>query len=328
MKRANPTLSFLLKALVSVGFLSFLLWQTDMSQLFRVLSSAHISYLGIALIGYFLGQVMSSMRWALLARALGFKNPFKEFVVFYLIGMFFNLFAPSTVGGDVGRVFYLAGGGNKGQGKYWTGSAASALVSVITDRAIGMAVLAWIGAVALVVFPAYALPLIIRYPTFVLALGFLFGWRLLPLLNRFLQRRERPMIKNLLLALETYGSTGQILLKAIILSLIVHFLQAWIQILLGRALDLEIPWSYCLILYPLVGIFSALPVSFNGIGLREGGYLFLLRQIGISSEKAIAFGLLFFVIVALDSLIGGVVFLLRKSPKPPAIVSETKNQVR
>jgi hypothetical protein len=53
--------------------------------------------------------------------------------------------------------------------------------------------------------------------------------------------------------------------------------------------------------------------------LREGGYIFMLAVIGIWSEKAIAFGLLLFICVAVDSLIGGLVFLLRKSPRPAAV---------
>lgn len=324
----RSTLMFLLKTLVSLGFLSFLFSRIDMTQLIQVLSSAHVSYLLVALAGYFLGQIISSVRWALLAQPLGFRNPFKDFAVFYFIGMFFNLFAPSIVGGDVSRVFYLARGGNKGQEKDWTGPTACALISVVADRAIGMAVLVWIGAVALVVFPNYSLPWIVRYPAFALALGFLLVWLLLPLLNRFLQRREHPIGKNLRLALETYRGSRQIILQTIVLSLFVHSIQTWIQILLGRALDLEIPWSYCFILYPLVSVFSAIPISLNGIGLREGGYLFLLGQIDVSSEKAIAFGLLWFIIIALDSLIGGVVFIVRKGPKPSAIVSEIKDQVR
>ncbi|MFQ5904707.1 MAG: lysylphosphatidylglycerol synthase transmembrane domain-containing protein [Candidatus Binatia bacterium] len=324
----RSTLMFLLKTLVSLGLLSFLLSRIDIAQLLQVLSSVHLSYLVVALTSYFLGQVISAVRWTLLAQPLGFRNPFKDFAIFYFIGMFFNLFAPSIVGGDVGRVFYLARGGAEKRERDWAGATTCALISVIADRAIGMAVLVWIGAVALVVFPKYSLPWIVRYPAFALALGFLLGWVLLPLLNRFLRRREDSMGKNLRLALETYRGNHPILLQAIILSLSVHFIQTWIQILLGRALDLEIPWSYCFILYPLVGVFSALPISLNGIGLREGGYLFLLGQIDISSEKAIAFGLLWFIIVVLDSLIGGVVFIVRKSPRPSAIVSEMKNQVR
>lgn len=85
MKRASPVLVFLLKALVSLGFLSFLLSRIDITQLLGVLSSVHLSYLVVALTGYFLGQIISSVRWTLLARPLGFENPFKDFVAFYLM---------------------------------------------------------------------------------------------------------------------------------------------------------------------------------------------------------------------------------------------------
>jgi len=87
---------------------------------------------------------------------------------------------------------------------------------------------------------------------------------------------------------------------------------------MGKALQIDVPFSFCIILYPLVGTFAALPISLNGLGLREGGYLFLLGLIGINTEKGVAFGLLLFLIVALDSLIGGLLFLMKKSPKPAA----------
>ena len=91
---------------------------------------------------------------------------------------------------------------------------------------------------------------------------------------------------------------------------------------MGRALGLEVPYSFCIIVYPLVGTFAAIPVSLNGLGLREGGYIYLLAVIGIGTEKSIAFGLLLFLIVALDSLIGGVLFLLQKSSKGAAVIGE------
>ncbi len=319
---SRSTLTFLLKTLVSLGILFFLFSRIDMTQLLQVLSSIRLSYLVVAMAGYLLGQILCSMRWALLARSLGFKNPVKDFVIYYFIGMFFNLFAPSTIGGDVGRVYYLARDGSKRAEKEWTGPTISALVSVLADRFIGLAVLVWIGAVALVLFSNYPLPLVIRSLTVALAAGSLLGWLLLPLLNRFLERWDFPKGRNLLMGLETYTKNRQIILQTVVISLCVHFIQSWMQILLGRALDVEIPWSYSFILYPLVGVFSALPISLNGIGLREGGYLYLLQRIEVSSEKAIAFGLLWFIIVALDSLIGGIVFIVRKSPKPSAIASD------
>jgi len=328
MKRLHPTLLFLLKALVSLGLLSFLLARVDVAQLLRALVSARPSYLGIVLGVYLLGQILCSFRWLLLARPLGFRNPFRDFVTIYFIGMFFNLFAPSIVGGDVGRVFYLARDHANGEQRSWGGSTACAAVSVLADRAIGMGVLVWVGAVALVLFPSYPVPAIIRYLTFALALSFFLGWFFLPLGNRFFGGQKFAAGENLRRAFRSYAKSRSILLQVAGLSLIGHIIQAWMQILLGSALDVEIPWSYALILYPLVGLFSALPISVNGIGLREGGYLFLLQLIGVSAEKAIAFGILWFVIVALDSLIGGVVFILRKAPRPSAIAPEVGGQAK
>ena len=323
MKRS--TLMTLLKAIVSLGLLAFFLSRIDFFHFLRALSSARLSYVAIALVIYLFGQLISSVRWTLLARALGFQNPWKDFAVYYFIGMFFSLFTPSTVGGDLGRIFYLARDGSKEKEGGRAGSMALATISVITDRAVGMAVLIWIGAVAVAVFPGYSLPSAIRYLTFAVALGFLLGCVSLPLFSLLLRSREGPVWKNLRLALQAYRGRWHVIVQTMLLSLIVHILQSWMQVLIGHALEVEIPWSYGLIIYPLVGTFSALPISLNGIGLREGGYLFLLLRIGVSSEKAIAFSLLWFIIIALDSLIGGLVFILRKSPAPSALVPEAED---
>ncbi len=319
---SRSTISLLLKSLVSLGILAFLLSRIDTAQLVRVLTSARLSYLVVGLAGYILGQLLCSVRWALLARPLGFENGVKDFAVFYFIGMFFNLFAPSTIGGDVGRIFYLARDGRRKEEKRWSGPALSALISVLADRLIGLAMLAWIGAAALALFSGYALPLAVRAITFALAAGTILGWLLLPQLNRLAEHWDIPRGKNLLRGLVTYAANRRVIALTLIMSLIAHSIQGWMHILLGRALDVEIPWSYVFILYPLVGIFSALPVSLNGIGLREGGYLFLLRHIDVSSEKAIAFSFLWLIIVAIDSLIGGLVFIIRKSPKPSGVFPE------
>jgi hypothetical protein len=93
------------------------------------------------------------------------------------------------------------------------------------------------------------------------------------------------------------------------------------HVIMGLALHLSLPLSFCIIVYPLVGTFAALPISVNGFGLREGGYIFLLALIGINSEEGIAFGLLLFLIVAVDSLIGGVLFLVKKGSAPASTVS-------
>jgi len=316
MKKAKPVLILMLKLLVSAGLLLFFFTRIHIERFLHTLASADFSYVALALIVYLFAQLFAALRWAILARPLGFDTRYKDFSLYYLIGMFFNLFAPSTVGGDVTRVYYLARDGEKNRQKGWAVSTVPAAVSVFMDRAVGMTVLVWLGAAGLVLFPYYAVPPAIRSLTFALSIGLVAGGLLVPLLRRFFPDDGHPILVKLRLAMNAYRAHWGVIPQAIVISFVLHLIQAWLHVMMGKALQIDVPFSFCIILYPLVGTFAALPVSLNGLGLREGGYLFLLGLIGINSEKAVAFGLLLFLIVVVDSLIGGLLFLVKKSPKP------------
>jgi uncharacterized membrane protein YbhN (UPF0104 family) len=323
MKKARPLLILLMKLLISAALLGYFLTRIHVERFVDTFTSADLSYIALTLVVYLASQLVSAARWMVLIRPLGFNTPFNALVRYYLIGMFFNLFAPGTVGGDVSRVYYLAREGEHAE-KRVAGATMHAAVSVLMDRAVGMAVLVWLGAIGLSLFPEYAIPSVVRSLTYGLAVAFLVGALLVPVLRRLVPTIGYSILVKLTIALRSYRIRWATLPEAVLLSFAVHFIQAWIHVILGRAIQIEIPFSYCIIVYPLVGTFAALPVSLNGIGLREGGYLLLLQVIGISSEKAVAFGLLLFLTVVLDSLLGGLVFILQKSPKPSEIAAELK----
>jgi len=312
MKISKATLIIFAKILVSAGLLAFFLSRIDVSQFWGTLLAADVGYVSIALAVYIICQVISAMRWTVLSRPLGFTMGLSGMTAYYFIGMFFNLFAPGTVGGDLSKIYYLTVDGQKAGEKSWSAATLRATVSVVADRAVGMFVLVWLGAIGLFWFSHYAVPAAVRSVTFALAAALLVGGLCLPLVTKFLPNDSHPLIAKLRVALQSYGSGLSAIPVALLLSLVVHLIQAWMHVVMGKALNLEIPFTFCLILYPLVGTFAAIPISFNGIGLRESGYLFLLSAIGISSEKAVAFGLLLFVIVTLDSLLGGLLFLLKR----------------
>jgi glycosyltransferase 2 family protein len=322
MRKAAPALMLLMKLLVSAGLLAFFFTQIHIERFLATLVSARFSYIAVVLLVYLFCQLLSAARWMVLARPLGFEHPFKAFGIYYLIGMFFNLFAPGTVGGDVSRVYYLARDGEPYREEGWASATIPAAVSVFMDRAVGMVVLVWLGAIGLALFPEYDVPAPIRSLTFALAVGLVAAAGIVPLLRRMLPEGSHPIVVKLRLALRVYRTQRSVIPRAVLLSFALHVIQAWMHVMMGRALQIDVPFSFCLILYPLVGTFSALPVSLNGIGLREGGYLFLLGLIGINSEKSIAFGLLLFLIIAVDSLIGGVVFLCRRGSEPSEAGSE------
>jgi len=229
--------------------------------------------------------------------------------------MFFNLFAPSTVGGDVSRVYYLV----RDEQAHAAGRSVTtvhAAISVLMDRAIGMVVLVWLGAAGLLLFPEYPIPSTARSVTLLFALALVVGVLLMPLLRRVLPEDGHQLVVKLRLAFRSYRTKWRALAAGVLISVLVHLMQTWMHVVMGWALGLDLPFSFCIIVYPLVGTFAAIPVSLNGLGLREGGYVYLLAAVGIGTEMGVAFGLLLFLIVALDSMIGGVLFLLQKVPRP------------
>jgi glycosyltransferase 2 family protein len=321
MKKTKPLLIFLLKLLVSGGLLAYFLSRIHIERFVDTFASAKFSYIALALAVYLVTQGISAARWLTLARPIGIKTPFPDMVRYYLIGMFFNLFAPGTVGGDVSRVYYLV----KDEEAHAKGRAVTtvhAAMSVLMDRGIGMLVLVWLGAAGLLLFPEYSIPTPVRTAVLLLALAILAGVLLIPLVQRVLPDDGHQLLVKLRLALRSYRTHWRAVGVAALLSMVVHLIQAWMHVAMGRALDLDLPFSFCIIVYPLVGTFAAIPISVNGLGLREGGYVFLLAVLGIGTEKAVAFGILLFLIVALDSLIGGLLFLLQKSPRPTTVASQ------
>src|SRR5438128_6925729 len=113
----------------SVTLLACLAWRIDWHQVALALRQVHWSswLLGVGL--YSATQVVSSLRWQLLAQPLGFRQPLGQFVRLYFIGMFFNLVLPTSVGGDVVRAWYLAENSRR---------RSAALVSVLLERGSGL----------------------------------------------------------------------------------------------------------------------------------------------------------------------------------------------
>lgn len=311
MKKPGASLILLAKAAVGIGLLAILFFTLDWRQLLGTFSSARLSFLAAAVAAYMAGKALTGVRWAVLARPLGFASPLRDFVAFYYIGMFFNLFALGTIGGDAGRVFYLARDRtDAGRPE----AAALALVSILADRAIGLAGLVWIGAAALVVFPGYAALVhpAVRYATYGVAAVPILAYAAFPFAGRLLLKIRHSLGKKLHDLGSAYWSRPGVLAGSIALSLVFHLIQIGIQILIADALGFELPWAYACVFFPLVDIVAMLPVSISGMGLREGSYVFFLGKLGVGPEKAVACGVLWLGIVVTSGLAGGLVFVLHR----------------
>ena len=74
-------------------------------------------------------------------------------------------------------------------------------------------------------------------------------------------------------------------------------------------------------IFALINLFSVIPISFGGWGIREGFAFALYPGTGVKIETALAVSILFGVIMIIVGLIGGTVWLL-SGDKAKELVSE------
>ncbi len=272
-------------------------WRAFVSQLW----TAQPGYVVVAFVGYVLGQVLSAYKWGLLARVVGFDQSLRSFVSYYFGGMYLNLFSPSTIAGDVGRGVLLAGG-REGVGR--------ALQSVLADRASGTVMLIWVSALSFVVLGPTVLPAVVCYGTIAAAVGAVLVWWLLPRLMALLFVPGHVIRRSSEKLLAPYHTRPRLMLGVCSLAFGFHVFQIGLLPLLAHALNVSVPFWYLMVCIPLVTLVSSLPLSFGGLGIREGSYVLFLSLVGVSQNEALAISLVWTALVFGAGLVGGLVLFM------------------
>jgi uncharacterized membrane protein YbhN (UPF0104 family) len=294
-----------IRVAVSIGIVAYILSDVDWGDLGHAITGVDLRWFGAATALYLFAQVVSATKWSLLGRALGFDESWVGYVRHYYLGMFFNLFGPSTIGGDFARALYLSRGHRRGV----------AINSVIFDRLSGLAVLMGLAAVVLAVTP-YEFPEALRVVVIAGGLSLLLSWWLLPRVVRILPQDQwiRRMVEGDLAPL---WRDRRLLLRVAATSLCFHLLQVCQQWLVARAVGIHLSLGYCLAFHPLLAVMMAVPVSISGFGVREGGYLYFLTRINVDDSFAVTMGLLWWGVSAVGGIVGGLVFLYAGAALPP-----------
>jgi uncharacterized protein (TIRG00374 family) len=295
-----------LRLAASVILLGIVAWRIDWMRVRDAFTDLRLSLWLLATALYALTQVVSSLRWRMLGRPLGFNAPLSRFIGYYYIGMFFNLVLPTSVGGDVVRAWYLDGN---------SGRKAAAFISVLADRVSGVVVLLLIALGALAFRPA-DLPTWVTWTVAAMTGGTLLGLTAFILISQLSRTKYSvPTGANRFWRYSLYDfrsaifASPQVFVLTTMLSLIVQLANVLVVWLIGRALHIGIPDSYYLLLVPTVTLLTLLPISLNGMGVREGGTALLLAPLGVEPSIAVTLAFLWFAAFVLPSL-GGIVFYL------------------
>ena len=308
MERFKTVGKFLARLFISAAILLWLFSRIDAAVVFGAFSRIPLPIWLVAFLLYLLSQVISSLRWFVIGCALGFGGRFITYLKFYFVGMYFNLFLPSAIGGDVLKAFFLS---KRGNGKL------KATYSIFADRLFGLWAMFIIGALAVTIHDA-ALPSKWRNILFFLALSMTIGALFMPFFKRFISRLydsfkgKGGLAFKIVSALEymlVFWKHPRSLFTALGLSLVLQFLGMTAAYLLGRGLGIHLDFAFYLSVLPLIAILTVLPISFSGLGVREGGFIYFFHLRGVPLEKALALSLSVFAIQAAAALCGGVGYM-------------------
>jgi uncharacterized membrane protein YbhN (UPF0104 family) len=82
------------------------------------------------------------------------------------------------------------------------------------------------------------------------------------------------------------------------------------QYALALSLGVIVPVQYFALFIPLTALVQMLPISFNGLGVREGTFQALFSTVDVPGEQAVAISLLYYILRVITGLIGGSMYLI------------------
>jgi glycosyltransferase 2 family protein len=314
VKRA---LVLFLKLLVTGTLFYALFRNLGFGNILSSLLSADPSYLAVALAVFFLSMVLSAVQWDLLLKHQGIDLGLGSAFNLYMIGHFFNNFLPGALGGDVIKVYRLRQDIRRGK---------EALAATFLDRFSGLFMLSFFALLSALYlhffFDLSIRPQIYRYIIALFSLFFLsififFSRRVAAFLYDVLLKHVNPFelrdkIKELHNFLHLYRGSRRLYLKVFLLSFTTQLLRVFVHYLVAKAVGFNVAFVYFLVFVPLIALLASLPISFGGLGVREGLGKVLFGYVHPSGTLAVATQFLASMVGILVSLIGGVIFVAQK----------------
>ncbi len=289
----------LVQAGISLALIIWLLAGISWREVLAILVNAHGSVIAVACALYYVGVILSCLKWALALRVESTAAPFPRLVRWYLIGAFVSNFLPTDIGGDLGRGFYAS---------RFTGKMGAVARSIFVERLTGLA--------AMGVLAIASLPVIDQK----IASGIVIAALIMALLavTGILAGRAgsatRPQIAGFLNKVYDSGMryvhAPDTMAVMLILSLAFQTLAGagvWLNML---AVGVDLPFLTVVPIAALVGLIGLLPVSISGWGVREVLIVTLLTPLGAPADRVLAGALLGRFLILVVTLAGGVLLWL------------------
>jgi len=301
------------------GLLTFLLllYLYDPREVIVDLAKADMRFAAGGLGLSILALLARTLKWKLILHRVGIPVSYKRLLEVYTISYWFNTFLPGSIGGDLYKIYDVSRASSKN---------IRPAATVFIERLTGVLSLLAVAITALVKYrhelyvPAWMIWLSIGFSalaTLGLLLALLyFGpiWKFIvrpfPFLSRILRDDKAD---SLIVVSNELRTNHRLFIEAFWLGVVVQLLVLSAYYVMALAISRDISAVYFFTLYPLIEIASMVPISINGIGIKEGLMVLSLKHSNITPTLSMSMGILFRLVAIILALIGGVLLMIRKS---------------
>lgn len=235
----------------------------------------------------------------------------------HLISVACSFFLPTSAGGDVARLVYMRQRG--AESELVIGALLSeriiGVISVVALAALGVVLvgLSLGGGLTAQLLLASAVilgaALVCFHPATARLLLWLLPTRRLPWLTRVVAVAER---------LSAFQRPRGAFAAALLASLAYQLSGLFLLFLIGREVGVELGFSHYLVILPVAYVTTAIPISVNGLGLREGTVIALCAHYGQAPSASAALAVATLAMILVQAIAGGALLLLRRGPTPSA----------
>ncbi len=301
--------SILIRIAISVALLTYLFRQVDERAMARLIRNADLGLILWALAIFSLTYILCFYRWTMLLKASDVHLPSGKVAVSYAGGLFFNLFLPSTIGGDLVRTLDL--------GRY-TKKPGQVVASVFLDRLSG-----YVGLVILALISLFFGWRLIEDRNIIMSITVVTGILVLILLvlfNEFLYQKINRVFGASILGrvgqafkamhdrLHDFRAHKKVMLYNVMISFFIQIISPLTSYMVALALGIKINPFFFFIFMPVIGAITLLPISMGGLGLRDTMTVIFFAKAGVSKDLAFAMSLLNFSFLLIFGLLAGLLY--------------------
>lgn len=314
---SRARIQLLAKVTLSAVALYLLFLYSDVDLVVESLKSAHWGWVASAVSLGCAIVLVNGFRWGRISAFVSLPLPRWFSILTYAEALFFAMITPAAIGGDILRITRAT----KAFGKLRKNMA-----SVLLDRAVNLVSMVVLGALALP-FTAIEEPAIKASVLFMLVLILCMTalpYFALATLRKGRVRRWTLVREGLRLAIlfRRFLGNGRGFFEIACLSAVVLLLAMGIMLSAARAVGAsDLGLVEAATAFSLALLVAAVPISFAGLGPREGVMIWTLTQLGIDAGQAYSIAILFTAALLASALPGLLIWLsgiTRVDRKPAA----------